>query len=238
MSTRTHTLVSFDVCPFVQRTSITLQHNQLPHKIEYIDLFDKPDWFLEISPFGKVPLLIVEEDGDKTVLFESAVINEYIDDIGAEAGRNRLHPEDALTRGLHRAWIEYGSALLASSYQLSMAMNDEALQTHLTNTQTVLTRFEAGLGGGPFFAGADLSLIDTTLAPALQRLMWLDSLWPALGIFAEHPKVRAWGERLDALEAVRKSTVPDIQARFYAYLRGQGSPAQKTTPSLFGKRVN
>ena len=69
-------LVSFEACPFVQRVAITLQYKGIDYDIEYVDLGSPPDWFLAISPLKKVPLLIV----DGTVIFESAVINEYIDE--------------------------------------------------------------------------------------------------------------------------------------------------------------
>ena len=69
-------LVSYKACPFVQRVAITLQYKGVDYDIEYIDLGTPPDWFLAISPLKKVPILIV---GD-TVIFESAVINEYIDE--------------------------------------------------------------------------------------------------------------------------------------------------------------
>ena len=78
----TLTLVSFDACPFVQRAAILLQEQNRTYDITYIDLRNKPDWFLEISPNGKVPVLKVEE----TPIFESAVILEYLDDT-AEQGR-------------------------------------------------------------------------------------------------------------------------------------------------------
>ena len=64
-------LVSFKLCPFVQRAVITLLQLRVPYRIQYIDLDAPPEWFLRISPFGKVPVLIVDH---RTVLFESAVI--------------------------------------------------------------------------------------------------------------------------------------------------------------------
>ncbi len=70
-------LISFNLCPFVQRSVITLNKKGIDYKITYIDLADKPDWFLALSPLGKVPVL---KHGDE-VLFESAVINEYLDEI-------------------------------------------------------------------------------------------------------------------------------------------------------------
>ncbi len=52
-------LVSFDVCPFVQRSIITLEEKKVPYDIEYIELGDPPGWFQEASPLGKVPILFV-----------------------------------------------------------------------------------------------------------------------------------------------------------------------------------
>ncbi len=94
-------LISFNVCPFVQRSVITLIHKNCDYKITFIDLSNPPGWFLEISPLGKVPVLKV--DG-KEVLFESAVINEFIDDVTP----GTLKPSDPLTLAKNRAWIEYG----------------------------------------------------------------------------------------------------------------------------------
>jgi len=70
--------ISFNLCPFVQRSVITLLYRQVPYRMTYIDLDAPPDWFLSISPFGKVPVLKV---GGRHILFESAVINEFIDEV-------------------------------------------------------------------------------------------------------------------------------------------------------------
>ena len=50
-------LVSFHLCPYVQKAAIALRARGVDYDITYIDLSDKPDWFLAISPYGKVPLL-------------------------------------------------------------------------------------------------------------------------------------------------------------------------------------
>ena len=89
-------LVSFNVCSFVQRSIITLNHKNCDYTITFIDLSDPPDWFLEISPLGRVPLLKVD---DTEMLFESAVINEFIDDITP----GTLKPSDPLTLAKNRA---------------------------------------------------------------------------------------------------------------------------------------
>jgi len=89
-------LISFNVCPFIQRSVITLNHKNCDYDITFIDLSYPPDWFHEISPLGKVPVLKVD---DKEVLFESAVINECIDDITP----GTLKPSDSLTLAKNHA---------------------------------------------------------------------------------------------------------------------------------------
>ena len=106
MATAYYTLISFDICPFVQRSVITLEEKEVEYEIKYIELENKPDWFLAISPFGKVPVL----QANDTVIFESAVINEFLDEV---VPGKRLHPEDPLKRAHNRAWIEFTSSLLA-----------------------------------------------------------------------------------------------------------------------------
>ncbi|MGD8908674.1 MAG: glutathione S-transferase N-terminal domain-containing protein [Chromatiales bacterium] len=70
-------LVSFKLCPFVQRAVITLEEKGVVYDLEYIELDDPPAWFKARSPFGKVPLLLIGEE----VLFESAVILDYLDEV-------------------------------------------------------------------------------------------------------------------------------------------------------------
>ena len=55
-------LISFKICPFVQRSAITLLKKGVDFKITYVDLQNKPDWFLAISPLGKVPVVKYGED--------------------------------------------------------------------------------------------------------------------------------------------------------------------------------
>ena len=77
---------------------IVLRAKEVDFEVTYIDLRNKPDWFLEISPHGKVPVL----DVDDQPLFESNAIAEYLD----ETVEPRLHPEDAVKRARNRAWSE------------------------------------------------------------------------------------------------------------------------------------
>src|SRR5687768_8765101 len=154
-------LISFKLCPYVQRAAIVLLEKGVPFERVDIDLDDKPGWFLELSPLGKVPVLVVEQDGKEQVLFESSVIAEYLDEILEP----RLHPADPLERARHRAWIEFASATLADIYGLYTG--DEA--QHAAKIEAIETKFqrlETILGDGPYFAGESFSLVDAAFAPA------------------------------------------------------------------------
>ena len=70
-------LISFTLCPYVQRAMIVLNEKNIPFDIEYIDLSEPPPWFYDISPLEKVPVLLVNDEP----LFESMVICEYLDEI-------------------------------------------------------------------------------------------------------------------------------------------------------------
>ena len=81
------TLVSHHLCPYVQRAAIALAEKGVAFERITIDLAAKPDWFKAISPLGKVPLLRVARPGrGEAVLFESAVICEFIEETQAGAG--------------------------------------------------------------------------------------------------------------------------------------------------------
>ena len=88
-------LISFKLCPFVQRAVIVLKHKNIDFDITYIDLNDQPDWFKAISPLGQVPLLKVGGE----VLFESTVIQEYVDEVTPPS----IQPADPLVKAKNRA---------------------------------------------------------------------------------------------------------------------------------------
>ncbi len=205
-------LVSFKLCPYVQRVVITLRHRQVPFRVTFIDLDAPPEWFLEISPSGKVPLLRV--DGD-TVLFESAVINEFVDEV---APGPRMLPDTPLGRAVNRAWTEFASACLGDHYDLQTAKDAPAFKRARDSLLDRLERVEEVLGDGPFFNGSWLGLVDTAFAPLFMRLGILQGI-ERLYDPAELPRVTAWAEALLALPTVRESVVPEFRDLYLEDLR-------------------
>src|SRR6516165_5383753 len=113
-------LISHKLCPYVQRAVIALTEKGVSFERIDIDLANKPDWFLRISPLGKTPVLVVGEHA----IFESAVILEYLE----ETQTRPLHPADPITRAEHRAWIEFGSAVLNDIAGFYTASDEAALK--------------------------------------------------------------------------------------------------------------
>jgi glutathione S-transferase len=223
-------LVSFNLCPYVQRSAIALEEKAVPYTIDYIDLSAKPQWFLDLSPLGKVPLLRV---GDR-VLFESAVINEFIDET---AGGPRLHPEDPLERAYDRAWIEFTSVALADCYRLMLAADQTLLLEQGEKVREKLARFERELKTGPYFHEERFSLVDCAVAPLLQRLQWCEAIAPELALFDATPKTLAWSDSLLERPSVQRSTIPEIREVFMEYLQGAGSPTRQVDPSYLGQLI-
>ena len=195
-------LISFKTCPFVQRAIITLKHKNIDFDITYIDLADPPDWFLELSPLGKVPVLKVDDE----VLFESAVINEYLDEItGGE-----LQPGEPLARAKNRAWIEFASNMLGNLYMMKMSKDEERYNKYRDSLVSQFHRVEQRLGDGPWFNGEKFSLADTAFAPLFRQNSIADNKLSVLDP-ETMPRVAAWAQRLLALPEVRDSVVDEFE---------------------------
>ena len=199
MNTARLELVSFKTCPYVQRAAIVLHEKAVPFEITYIDQTKKPDWFLKISPLGKVPLLKV----DDTVLFESAVIAEYLDEVYPP----QLHPADALRRAHNRAWIEFSTTILTAQLQMLLSPDHASFDTATVRFHALLDRLEAEVGEGPYFNGAKLALVDCAFAPFFLRTATMEP-YLELGVFTQRPRIHAWSKALIARDTVQRAVVP------------------------------
>ncbi|WP_339026539.1 glutathione S-transferase family protein [Bradyrhizobium symbiodeficiens] len=207
-------LISHKLCPYVQRAVIALKEKGVPFERVDIDLANKPDWFLKLSPLGKVPVLVVTTDEGEVALFESNVICEYIEE--TQAGLE-LHPADALKRAEHRAWMEFGSAILGDLWGLETTADPAMFESKRQALVAKFARVEAALGAGPFFASEAFSLVDAAFAPIFRYFDVFDEL-TELGIFKDLPKVRAWRAELAKRPSVRTAVGTDYPQLLRAFL--------------------
>ena len=147
---------------------IVLRTKEVEFDVTYINLREKPDWFLKISPHGKVPVLKVDDE----ILFESNAIAEYLD----ETVLPQLHPADPIKRARNRAWTDFVpdfSKGLSAAYRRDTL---EEMEEGRADAKKVLGKLEDAIkseriNDGPYFNGDTLCLVDAAYAPFLQRFM-------------------------------------------------------------------
>jgi glutathione S-transferase len=207
------TLVSHRLCPYVQRAAIALAEKAVPFERVYVDLADKPAWFLTLSPLGKTPVLKVNDHA----IFESAVILEYLE----ETGPHPLHPADPLRRAEHRAWIEFGSAVLNDIAGWYSAKDQAAFAAKAEALAAKFARLESHLGPGPWFDG-NFSLVDAVFGPVFRYFDVLDRIGE-FEILTGKPKVAAWRQALAARPSIQHAVGADYESRLEKFLAARQS---------------
>ena len=207
-------LISHKLCPYVQRAVIALAEKGVPFERIDIDLDNKPDWFLKISPLGKTPMLLV---GD-TAIFESAVILEYLEETQPHA----LHPADPLGRAEHRAWIEFNSVVLGDIWGLEVATDEATFAAKAEQLESRLALLERRLVGAPWFDGEKFSLVDAVFGPAFRYFDVFDEIGD-FGVFANKPKLVQWRRRLRERASIQGAVSADYNDLLRAFLNKKGA---------------
>lgn len=208
-------LVTHLLCPYVQRSVIVLQEKGIAYKRTDIDLANKPEWFTRISPMGKVPLLLVN---NRTSLFESAVICEYLDEITPGS----LHPQDPLEKAYHRAWIEFGSGILNSIVALYNAKNKQAFENERSEIHNKFQLIEKELSGTPFFSSNQFHLIDAVYGPVFRYFEVFDRVTKC-AVFEGLPKIKIWHIALQQRSSIQLAVVPEYSELLLKFLKKRNS---------------
>jgi glutathione S-transferase len=190
-------LYDFKSSPNCQRVKIVLAEKNLPYDIAPIDLRaheQKTPEYLKLNPYGKVPVLT----DDATVLYESLIINEYLDE---KYPNPPLMPKDPAKRAKARILVDYGMAHFDAPYQrLRMELmndakeqNQQVIATAKAELKKLLQRLEDEIGEQQYLLG-DFSLVDADLLPRFTRLEGFgvlpDPSLPRLGNYLERVKAR------------------------------------------------
>ncbi len=197
---------------------IVLRAKAIEFEVTYIILREKPDWFLEISPHGKVPVLNV----DGRPLFESNAIAEFLDEVEAP----RLHPEDPIKRARNRAWTDFVPDFSPALSGVYYAKTPEETQAALEKAPARLSKLEEALatereGDGPYFNDDKLCLVDAAYAPFLQRFAFVEAKLET-GLLGDFPLLRAWSDALLANKLVTGSVPANFEDEFVANLKRRG----------------
>ena len=200
---------------------IVLRAKDVEFDVTYINLREKPDWFLEISPHGKVPVLSVDEHS----LFESNAIAEYLD----ETISPRLHPDDPVKRARNRAWTDFVPEFSRQLGTVAYAKNAEALADAMQKVPKFLSRVEEAIArergnSGPYFNGPELCLVDAAYAPFLIRFSIAEKYIQS-GLLHEFPNLQNWVDALLENDSVKNSVAPEFLETFTEALHRRGSYA-------------
>lgn len=194
-------LFTSNLCPFAMRVRLALAEKNVRATEVEIDLRNKPAWFLDISPQGKVPLL--RHNGK--LVWESSVICEYLEEAFP---LRRLLPENAYERAETRIWSAFADArLYAKTFALFHSSDGTSRASLLVQlAEAVLELEHSGLGSthrqGPYLLGSELSLADLALQPWFEQVCVLERYF-GFQMPAERRQIDAWREAITARDAVR-----------------------------------
>ena len=193
-------------CPYAQRTRMLMIEKEIPFELTEVDLRNKPDWFLAVSPYGKVPVIV--DDGQ--TIYESAIINEYLDE---KYKSIPMMPEEPVERAKARIWMDYcTNKYLTLSRKLLVDHGNEELQTEnkkkMKESLIYIEKecFEKN-ANGPFWLGNNISLVDLHYAPFFERFGAFKELfgveWPE-----ECIKISNWWSAIQKRDSYKMTVLP------------------------------
>lgn len=202
-------IVSFKICPFVHRVTALLAAKNIAYELEFINLSDKPQWFLDISPTGQVPVLITD-GGD--VLFESDAIVEYLDEAYPPL-QPGLSPED---KAKNRAWGYLAAKNYLVQCSAQRSADSETLSARRGKLDQAFDRVENQLGDTPYFSGETVGNVDIAWLVLLQRACIIEK-HSGYDFIGDRPKLKAWQHSLMRSGLAAKSVADGFEDDFAAF---------------------
>lgn len=219
-------IISFKICPFVQRVTAALEAKQIPYEIEYIELKNKPQWFLDISPNGQVPVMVTESG---TALFESEAIIEYIEDEYGPLEQGVSNEQ----RALDRAWSYLGSKNYLPQCGTMSSKDQQTFDQRSEKLLNAFAKAEKQLSGkSKFFKSDQLSNVDMAWLPLLHRAAIVKA-HSGFDFLCGLPKMQAWQRNLLETGLAEKTVSSDFEDKFRSFYLtnsylGEGKDIQTT----------
>ncbi len=200
-------LVGNSICPYSQRARIALEDAGIAHEWVELDFTDKPDWFVALTPAGKVPLLRHESG----CVFESGAIVDYANDLSSQ----RYLPDDPLERAQVRSWALYAERLHDEARAYFTARTDADMAAARQRLLDRLIKLAAP-ARSLFIQGESLTLAGIYMSPLFVLLQAL----PEQGtpIAHEHGAVAELAAQLLAQPTVARIDTPAYRERFRRFV--------------------
>ena len=191
-------LYSAKGCPFARRTRVVLHEKGIDFEASEVDFRNKSEEFLQASPTGKVPVIVVDEDS----LYESNIVNQFLDEVHEEP---RLMPEDPKARAYARIWMaraddDFYPQVFVSSMGRERGFSEERVSEALEKLKATLSRLEERLEAREYLADG-FSLADVAHAGNFVRLRELEENGTIS--LPDYPNVASWMGRIEARESFK-----------------------------------
>jgi glutathione S-transferase len=206
-------LVIHTLCTYVHRAAAMIHEKGVAFERRYIDLKAKPDWFLAISPRGKVPVLLV----DGQALFESQAIIEFLD----ETHPPSLLGTDPFERARQRGWVEMANDLSNAQYRYFIAPTAEEQTAAAAALGPIAAHYEEAIAAG-VIAPDGFDLAHLAIASSALRFVIVEDALGARALEAA-PRFRALVGRLAARPSIAETVPADYGAFFLRKLTERGS---------------
>lgn len=192
-----------DRSPFGWKVRMVLEEKKAPYALVIPENKSEDPAFLRLNPFRLTPVLELE---DGATVYESTVINEYLEDAFPEPAMLPKDPyerarirmiEDTTDQYLYVALREFRMAQFEYAPPFLVRKKADEVDHKLLESSRVklhehLTRFESELAGRSYFGGSMFSLADAALAPPLTAALKLLSVLPD----KRYPLIAAWSARI------------------------------------------
>jgi glutathione S-transferase len=160
--------------PFVRKVRAVLAEKGLPYGHEQINPFAPPDWFLEISPLKRIPVLRDSDEPEPNTLADSSVICAYLE---AKFPQPALYPELPFSRARALWFEEYADTNMMQSIGPGLFFErvvkklmgrecDESIvaATLREKLPVIFDYLEANVRGRQFLVGDGFSIADISVA--------------------------------------------------------------------------
>ena len=187
-------------CPYARRTRIVLHEKGIAFDVHEVDLSNKSEEFLSVSPYGKVPVVSI----NGISLYESNVVNEYLDEVHEIP---RLMPANPEQRALARSWMAFADDyFFPFIFRVRMGsqrgFSEEQIREAKEKLQGALSRLERQLEGREYLMG-EYTLADIAHAGNFHRLRELAERESTP--LRKYPNVTAWVERVERRPSYKAS---------------------------------
>ena len=168
--------------PFVRKVETVLHEKQLDYDFEEVSIADLPDWYLEIHPLRRIPVLrdiTVGASGVLGTIPDSSAICGYLE---RKAAPN-LIPDDPYEAGRVLWFEEYADAEMAVRIGFGIfraiafprfsggeSELDVARKTYAEKIPRIFDYLEQSLDGSTYLVGSKLTLADIAVACQISQM--------------------------------------------------------------------